>query len=53
MTSKFPSFLAIFVILLFVVAGVYSCSHAKTAASEPNDQPVMQVQNEEDLSDYT
>lgn len=53
MTSKFPSFLAIFVILLLVIGSVYSCSPVKTAMSEPNDQPVMQMQNEEDLSDYT
>lgn len=53
MTSKFPSFLAIFVILLLVVGGVYSCSPAKTAISEPNNQPVVQMQNEEDLPDST
>ena len=42
MTSKFPSFLAILVIMLFVIGGVYSCSPAKTAVSEPDDQPVAQ-----------
>ena len=53
MTSKFPSFLAILAIMLFVIGGVYSCSPAKTAMSELNDQPVMQIQNEEDLPDST
>lgn len=42
MTSKFPSFLAIFVILLLVIGGVYSCCPAKTAISEPNNQPIAQ-----------
>lgn len=40
MTSKFPSFLAIFVILLLVIGGVYSCCPAKTAVGEPVNQSV-------------
>lgn len=38
--NKFLSFLAVFVIMLFVVAGVYSCSPTKTAVGEPVNQSV-------------
>lgn len=40
MTNKFSSFLAILVIMLFVVAGVYSCSPTETAVGEPVNQSV-------------
>nr|DAL49277.1 MAG TPA_asm: Glycine rich protein family [Caudoviricetes sp.]DAL50694.1 MAG TPA_asm: Glycine rich protein family [Caudoviricetes sp.] len=42
MTSKFPFFLAIFVILLLVIGGVYSCSPTKTAVVEPISQSVKE-----------
>lgn len=38
--NKFLSFLAIFVITLFIIAGVYSCSPTKTAVGEPVNQSV-------------
>lgn len=40
MTNKFLSFLAVFIIVLFMIAGVYSCSPTKTAVSEPVNQSV-------------
>lgn len=38
--NKFLSFLAIFVITLFIIAGVYSCFPTKTAVCEPVNQSV-------------
>lgn len=38
--NKFLSFLAIFVITLSIVAGVYSCFPTKTAVVEPVNQSV-------------
>ena len=38
--NKFLSFLAIFVIMLFIIAGVYSCFPTKTAVGEPINQSV-------------
>lgn len=36
--NKFLSFLAAFVITLFIIAGVYSCFPTKTAVCEPVNQ---------------
>lgn len=38
--NKFLSFLAVFVITLFIIAGVYSCFPTNTAAGEPVNQSV-------------
>lgn len=42
MTNKFLSFLAICAIMLFVIAGVYSCSPTKTAVVEPVSQSIKE-----------
>lgn len=40
MMNKFLSFLAAFIIILFVIAGVYSCSPTKTAVVEHVNQSI-------------
>lgn len=40
MTNKILSSLAVLAIVLFMIAGVYSCSPTKTAVSEPVNQSV-------------
>lgn len=38
--NKIISFLAVFVITLFIIAGIYSCFPTKTAVVEPINQSV-------------